>query len=80
MGKHATNGNISCGTKISRVMVVSTSQTRYWTDGCFDMMHYAHANALRQARLLCDELVVGIHSDKEITENKGIPVMNETER
>ena len=19
-----------------------------WTDGCFDMMHYGHANALRQ--------------------------------
>lgn len=21
-----------------------------WTDGCFDMMHYGHANALRQVK------------------------------
>lgn len=21
-----------------------------WVDGCFDMMHYGHANALRQVR------------------------------
>lgn len=21
---------------------------KVWTDGCFDMMHYGHANALRQ--------------------------------
>lgn len=21
---------------------------KIWTDGCFDMMHYGHANALRQ--------------------------------
>ena len=24
---------------------------RIWTDGCFDMMHYGHANALRQVML-----------------------------
>ena len=23
-------------------------QIRIWCDGCFDMMHYGHANALRQ--------------------------------
>ena len=32
------------------VMSESTEKKRtvIWTDGCFDMMHYGHANALRQ--------------------------------
>eukprot|EP01137_Pigoraptor_chileana_P011605 Opistho-2@62731 len=53
---------------------------RVWCDGCYDMMHFGHANSLRQARLMGDLLVVGVHSDEEITRNKGPPVMNEQER
>jgi len=44
------------------------------------MMHFGHANLLRQARALGDYLVVGVHSDAEIMKNKGIPVMSEQER
>lgn len=47
---------------------------RVYMDGCFDMMHYGHCNALRQARNLGDQLVVGVVSDAEITANKGPPV------
>nr|ABA91254.1 phosphoethanolamine cytidylyltransferase, putative, expressed [Oryza sativa Japonica Group] len=47
---------------------------RVYMDGCFDMMHYGHCNALRQARALGDELIVGVVSDHEITANKGPPV------
>ncbi|KAL9676711.1 hypothetical protein QQ045_004928 [Rhodiola kirilowii] len=47
---------------------------RVYMDGCFDMMHYGHCNALRQARAVGDELVVGIVSDDEIIANKGPPV------
>lgn len=53
------------------------SVVRVWTDGCFDMMHYGHANALRQAKQLGDVLVVGVHSDAEILKHKGPPVMRE---
>lgn len=53
---------------------------RVYMDGCFDMMHYGHANALRQAKALGDELVVGLIPDAEIMRNKGPPVMNEQER
>lgn len=49
-------------------------------DGCFDLVHYGHANALRQAREMGDYLVVGIHSDAEIRKHKGLPVCNEIER
>ncbi|KAG6466187.1 hypothetical protein ZIOFF_076030 [Zingiber officinale] len=47
---------------------------RVYMDGCFDMMHYGHCNALRQARALGDQLVVGVVSDDEIKVNKGPPV------
>jgi len=44
------------------------------------MMHFGHANALRQAKSLGDYLVVGVHSDAEIEKHKGPPVMKEEER
>ncbi|KNC96675.1 uncharacterized protein SPPG_07887 [Spizellomyces punctatus DAOM BR117] len=53
---------------------------RIWVDGCFDMMHYGHANALRQAKAFGDYLVVGVHSDAEIEKHKGPTVMKEDER
>lgn len=49
-------------------------------DGCFDLMHYGHANALRQAKEMGDYLVVGVHSDAEITKHKGPPVTLQDER
>jgi ethanolamine-phosphate cytidylyltransferase len=49
-------------------------------DGCFDMMHYGHANALRQAKAVGDELILGLIPDSEILRCKGPPVMNEEER
>ena len=51
-----------------------------YVDGCFDMMHSGHYNAVRQAKSLCDRLVVGIHSDACIKANKGPPVMSQEER
>lgn len=53
---------------------------RVYMDGCFDLMHFGHANALRQAKALGDELVVGVVSDEEIIANKGPPVLPMEER
>lgn len=53
---------------------------RIWVDGCFDLMHFGHANALRQAKSMGDFLVVGVHSDAEIEKHKGPTVMKEKER
>ena len=57
---------------------------RVYVDGCFDMMHSGHMNAVRQAKLLADEvggvLVVGVHTDAEIEKAKGPPVMRDQER
>ncbi|CAE8716793.1 unnamed protein product, partial [Polarella glacialis] len=57
-----------------------SQNVRGYIDGCFDIMHSGHYNAIRQARSICDVLVVGVHSDQEIAENKSMPVMKENER
>jgi cytidyltransferase-like protein len=44
------------------------------------MVHFGHANSLRQAKALGDFLIVGIHNDDEITKHKGPPVFTEEER
>ncbi|XP_050502582.1 ethanolamine-phosphate cytidylyltransferase isoform X2 [Diabrotica virgifera virgifera] len=54
--------------------------TRVWCDGCYDMVHFGHANSLRQAKALGDRLVVGIHTDEEIMKHKGPPVFTAEER
>jgi ethanolamine-phosphate cytidylyltransferase len=53
---------------------------RVYVDGCFDIMHSGHYNALRQAKQLGDILVVGVHSDEEILRNKGPTTMKDEER
>lgn len=44
------------------------------------MMHFGHANSLRQAKALGQKLIVGVHTDAEITKHKGPPVFTEQER
>ncbi|TMW60078.1 hypothetical protein Poli38472_000120 [Pythium oligandrum] len=57
------------------------NQIRIWMDGAFDMMHYGHMNAFRQAKSLGTYLVVGVNDDESITACKGAPpVMNNEER
>ncbi|ETV85816.1 hypothetical protein H257_02379 [Aphanomyces astaci] len=56
-------------------------EVRIWMDGAFDMMHYGHMNAFRQAKSVGTYLVVGVNDDKSITECKGAPpVMCDEER
>ncbi|CAG5093527.1 Similar to PCYT2: Ethanolamine-phosphate cytidylyltransferase (Homo sapiens) [Cotesia congregata] len=55
-------------------------EVRVWCDGCYDMVHFGHANSLRQAKALGDYLVVGVHTDEEITKHKGPPVFTQEER
>ncbi|XP_066993092.1 ethanolamine-phosphate cytidylyltransferase [Anabrus simplex] len=61
-------------------MTENKKQIRVWCDGCYDMVHFGHANSLRQAKALGDYLIVGVHTDEEITKHKGPPVFTEEER
>uniref|UniRef100_A0A0B7A7B1 ethanolamine-phosphate cytidylyltransferase n=1 Tax=Arion vulgaris TaxID=1028688 RepID=A0A0B7A7B1_9EUPU len=55
-------------------------EVKVWMDGCFDMVHFGHANAIRQSKEFGDKLLVGVHSDAEVTKHKGPPVYSEDER
>lgn len=41
------------------------------------MVHFGHANLLRQAKAMGDYLIVGVHTDEDIALNKGPPVFTE---
>jgi len=56
------------------------NEVRVWCDGCYDMVHFGHANQLRQAKAMGEYLIVGVHTDEEIRKHKGPPVFNEEER
>ncbi|CAI5756812.1 unnamed protein product [Candida verbasci] len=60
--------------------MIDPKDSRIWVDGCFDFAHHGHAGAMLQARQLGKELYVGVHSDEEILNNKGPPVMTMDER
>ncbi|XP_074578172.1 ethanolamine-phosphate cytidylyltransferase-like [Curcuma longa] len=66
--------SVLSGLRIPGIRRRRKKPVRVYMDGCFDMMHYGHCNALRQARALGDQLVVGVVSDDEIKANKGPPV------
>lgn len=53
-----------------------------FTNGCFDILHFGHANYLAQARNLADILVVGLNSDASVKRLKGDnrPINSELQR
>ncbi len=53
-----------------------------FTNGCFDLLHPGHLSLLRQARVACDRLVVGLNSDASVRRLKGEtrPVQEEAAR
>jgi len=53
---------------------------RGYVDGCFDLVHSGHFNAIRQASGVIDTLVIGVNGDADILQFKGPTILNEEER
>lgn len=53
---------------------------RIYLDGCFDLTHYGHFNAMRLAKQLGSHLTVGVLSDEDIAMIKVPPVLTLEER
>lgn len=52
-----------------------------FTNGCFDILHVGHVKYLKQARRLGDVLIVGLNSDRSVSDIKpGRPVNSEKNR
>lgn len=64
----------------TREIIKLTSILSHFVRDSYDMVHFGHANSLRQAKALGDKVIVGIHTDEEITKHKGPPVFTEEER
>lgn len=52
-----------------------------YTQGVFDMFHVGHLRLINNAKMLCEELIVGVNSD-DLVENYKFktPVINENDR
>lgn len=49
-----------------------------FTSGCFDLFHYGHLNILKEAKKLCNYLIVGVSTDKLIKKyKKRFPVITQ---
>lgn len=59
---------------------LSKKKIRGLVEGVFDMTHFGHFNMLRQASLICDEVIVAINSDRSVKKAKGPTVLKEKER
>lgn len=52
-----------------------------YTTGVFDCLHVGHVNLLRNARALCDKLIVGVASDALCLERKKlVPIQSQDDR
>lgn len=53
-----------------------------FTNGCFDLLHYGHAQYLQEAKNKGDILVVGVNSDSSVRKIKGKnrPIVDEESR
>lgn len=54
--------------------------TRIYLDGIFDMFHRGHLESFKQCKELGDYLIVGIISNKDASDYKRSPIINQEDR
>ncbi|QSX09591.1 adenylyltransferase/cytidyltransferase family protein [Alkalibacter rhizosphaerae] len=64
--------------------MIKVERSRYhvgYTTGVFDLFHIGHLNLIKNAKALCDHLIVGVNTDELVKEYKGkVPVISFEQR
>jgi len=65
---------------IANLFSYNSSEYKVFMDGCFDLLHSGHFNAIRQASKLGDQLYIGLVTDEDIIKHKEFGLMKIDER
>ena len=65
---------------IANLFSYNSSEYKVFMDGCFDLLHSGHFNAIRQANKLGDQLYIGLVTDDDIIKHKEFGLMKINER
>lgn len=84
INKPSNTKYISALDEISKICINLKSRNKriVFTNGCFDILHSGHINYLEKAKQNGDILIVGLNSDKSVTNLKGInrPINTQKDR
>jgi cytidyltransferase-like protein len=51
-----------------------------YTYGVYDLFHVGHVNLFKRIKENCDKLIVGVHSDEQVTTYKNAPIILYSDR
>ena len=73
---------IDYGNKVKSLLSNKGDKKVVFTNGCFDILHIGHIEALKDSSKMGELLIVGINGDKSVKELKGDsrPINSETNR
>lgn len=68
--------------KLDYNLISKTYMKIGFTNGCFDLIHPGHIKLLKESKLECDFLILGVNSDRSVKSNKGNnrPINSELDR
>lgn len=72
--------SLLAGAESYKKVASQSKPDRGFIDGCYDLCHSGHFNAIRQGAATVHTLVIGPNSDEEILAAKGPTVLNGQER
>lgn len=84
LNKSTSDKSIKSFKEIKTIAIESREKNRkiVFTNGCFDIVHLGHIKYLEKAKNMGDVLIVGVNSDRSVTNLKGLgrPINSQNDR